>query len=89
MARKISNKRKNDLIFTAQVISMSLIWLFVISISIWIFHLLFLSIKLNDVPGASVGISLVAVPVFWTLACILTYVFVGLRRNRVKPNGGE
>ncbi len=76
--------RINDLIFIAQIISLSLVWIFVISLSVWIIHLLLLSIELKDVPGASVAISLVAIPVFWTLVGVLTYVFVGLRRYRVK-----
>ncbi len=81
---KFKNLKMNDLIFVAQVLSLSLLWIFVISLSIWIIHLLLLSIKLKDVPGASVAISLVAMPVFWTLVGVLTYVFVGLRRHRVK-----
>ncbi|MFQ5674359.1 MAG: hypothetical protein ACE5G1_00555 [bacterium] len=89
MARKASKKRINDVIFVAQIISLSLLWIFVISLSLWILHLLFLSIKLNDVPGASVGISLVAIPVFWTLVGVLTYVFWGLRRNRIPANDDE
>jgi hypothetical protein len=37
---------------------------------------------LHDVPSASVGISIVAIPVFLMGAAILTYVFVGLQRGR-------
>ncbi len=89
MARNVFKARANDLIFAAQVVSLALIWVFVISLSVWIVHLLFLSIELNDVPGASVGISLVAIPVFWTLAAVLTYVFFGLRRHRrPQPHNG-
>ena len=58
-----------------------MIWVFVLSISAWIIHLLRLSHRLQDVPSASVGISLVAIPVFLTGASVLTYVFVGLRRG--------
>ncbi|HAB53547.1 MAG: hypothetical protein A2315_01935 [Ignavibacteria bacterium RIFOXYB2_FULL_35_12] len=70
----------NKTIFIAQVISVSLIWVFVISISVWILNLISLSLELDDVPGASVGISIVAIPVFITLAGVLTYVFIGLQR---------
>lgn len=76
---------KGRLVFYAQLASVSLIWLFVIGISIWIINLINLSIELHDLPGASVGISIVAIPVFVALAGILTYVFVGLQRKRVPP----
>ncbi len=71
-------------IFIAQVVSVSLIWLFVVVITLWILNLISLSIDLNDMPGASVGISIVAIPIFITLASILTYVFVGLQRGKNK-----
>ena len=72
--------KSNKMIFIAQVISVSLIWVFVISISVWILNLISLSLELDDVPGASVGISIVAIPVFITLAGVLTYVFIGLQK---------
>jgi hypothetical protein len=72
----------NKSIFIAQVISVSLIWIFVISISVWILNLISLSLELNDVPGASVGISIIAIPVFITLAGVLTYVFIGLQKTK-------
>lgn len=76
------NLNNNKIIFVAQIISVSLIWIFVIAISVWIVNLIFLSLELSDVPGASVGISIVAIPVFITLAGVLTYVFVGLQKER-------
>jgi arginine exporter protein ArgO len=69
------------IIFLAQVVSVSLIWVFVIGIGIWIANLISLSLELHDVPGASVGISIVAIPVFFALASILTYVFIGLQKK--------
>jgi heme/copper-type cytochrome/quinol oxidase subunit 2 len=69
-------------IFTFQVASVALIWVFVLGISAWIIHLIRLSQRLHDVPSASVAISIVAIPVFLTVASVLTYVFVGLRRGR-------
>lgn len=69
------------IIFAMQVASLSLIWMFVAGISIWIINLLDLSIKLGDVPSATFGISLVAIPVFITIASVLTYVFVGLQKG--------
>ena len=68
-------------IFALQVISVGCIWAFVLSISWWILHLLHLSHQLHDVPSASIGISIVAIPVFLTGAAVLTYVFVGLQRG--------
>jgi hypothetical protein len=65
-----------------QVVSVALIWAFVLGISVWVINLLLLSQRLKDVPSASVGISIVAIPVFLTGAGVLTYVFVGLRRGR-------
>ncbi len=69
-------------IFLLQVGSVAMIWVFVLGISGWILHLLNLARELHDVPTASVGISIVAIPVFLTGASVLTYVFVGLRRGR-------
>ncbi len=69
-------------IFALQVASVCAIWVFVLGISAWIVHLLRLSHRLHDVPSASVGISIVAIPVFLTGASVLTYVFVGLQRGR-------
>jgi len=69
-------------IFALQVLSVTLIWVFVLGISAWILHLLRLSHRLQDVPSASVAISIVAIPVFLTGASVLTYVFVGLQRNK-------
>jgi len=75
---------RNKIIFIAQVASVSLIWLFVITVTLWIVNLLSLSIELHDMPGASVGISIIAIPIFTTLASVLTYVFVGLRKQGKK-----
>lgn len=70
----------NRWIYALQIVSVGLIWVFVLGISGWIVHLLRLSVWLDDVPSASVGISIVAIPVFLTGASVLTYVFVGLQR---------
>lgn len=74
--------REPSWVFALQVASVALIWVFVLGISAWILHLIRLSHRLQDVPSASVGISIVAIPVFLTGASVLTYVFVGLRRGR-------
>lgn len=74
-------------IFFLQIASVAGIWLFVFGISAWILHLLRLSRQLHDVPSASIGISIVAIPVFLTGASVLTYVFIGLRRGREEVAG--
>lgn len=71
-----------------QTLSMIMIWIFVLGISVWIIHMLRLARQWNDVPSASVGISIVAIPVFMMGAAVLTYVFVGLRRGAA-DHGGE
>jgi hypothetical protein len=78
-ARKIITSDRAILV--SQIVSVSLIWIFVIGIGIWVVNLLLLSLDLHDVPSASVGISMVAIPVFLMLASVLTYVFVGLQRE--------
>ncbi len=75
---------QKNLTFIAQIASISLIWIFVISLAVWIIHLILLSIELNDVPGASIGISIITIPVFFALAGVLTYVFVGLHKGEKK-----
>jgi hypothetical protein len=78
-----------NLIFTLQVGTVIWIWVFVLGVSWWILHLLNLSRQLQDVLSASVGISIVAIPVFLTGASVLTYVFVGLRRGRRRSGNSE
>ncbi len=82
----VPKERKRILLL--QGLSISAIWVFVLGISGWIIHLIRLSQRLNDVPSASIAISIVAIPVFFTVASVLTYVFVGLQRNR-RPRTGD
>jgi len=51
-------------------------------IIIWIVSLIRLSRKLHDVPSASIGISIVAIPVFLILLGVFWYVFLGIMLNR-------
>jgi hypothetical protein len=69
------------IIAIAQLVSFLLMWIFVIAITIWIINLLTISIELNDVPGVSLGISIIAIPVFITLASILTYAYFGFKKK--------
>lgn len=75
---------QKKIIFIAQIISLSLIWIFVITIALWILNLISLSVELDDAPGASIGISLIAIPVFFALASLLTYAFIGLKKDEFR-----
>ncbi len=81
-----TDSRLDKRIFAAQVLSVSLIWILVAGIIVWVVNLVQLSLELHDVPGASLGISIVALPIFVILAGILTYVFVGLQRGKNPPS---
>ncbi len=79
-----SKSNRDKLIFGAQILSISLIWIFVLGVAIWIINLISVSLDLHDAPGVSIGISIIAIPVFFTLAAILTYVFVGFHKKEHK-----
>ena len=87
----MGRRQMNNFIYALQIASVVWMWVWVLGISWWIVHLLLLSQRLHDVPSASVGISMVTIPVFLTGAAVLTYVFVGLRRGRISKDskGGE
>ena len=55
---------------------------FIGGIVTWITHLIRTAWRLGDVPSASIGISLVAIPVFLTLLGVILYVVVGLLGDR-------
>ena len=59
----------------------SLTLVFITSIVLWIIHLIRNAWRLGDVPSASIGISLVAIPVFLTLLGVGLFVFYGLLRG--------
>ncbi|MFQ5737580.1 MAG: hypothetical protein ACE5JX_01075 [Acidobacteriota bacterium] len=65
-----------------QILSLMLIWVFVLAVDSWVLSLLRVARRLNDAINASVAIGIVAIPLFLTIASILTYVFVGLHKNR-------
>jgi hypothetical protein len=72
-----------------QVISIGYMWIFLASVVFWILHLVSVSRKLGDALTASVGISIVAIPVYTLVAGILTYVFIGLWRGANDEDTGE
>ncbi len=68
-------------VFIAQLISVVLIWFLFTGIVLWVGNLVHLSIFWHDQPGISISITLVALPIFFTLASVLTYVFIGLHKE--------
>ena len=74
--------KNNKTIYWLQIASVTYIWIFVISVALWILNLIKVAHKLNDALNASVAISIVAIPVFFVVAGILTYVFVGLQKGK-------
>jgi len=67
-----------------QIVSISLVWVLFTGIAVWVFNLIKESLRLHDAPDASVGISIGAVAVFFSLASVLTDVFIGFRKGRRK-----
>lgn len=55
----------------------------------WIGSLILLSRKLDDTPSASMGISIVAVPIFVVLLAVFWYVFLGVIRNPDDARGSN
>ena len=70
--------REEKIIFGFQLALLASLVLAVGGIIVWIIHLIRLSHELQDVPSASLGISIVAIPVFLTLLGVFNYVFWGL-----------
>ena len=76
------DKKEAKSIIPLQLVLLLLMWSFAIGFSIMIVRILLISMDLKDAAGFSVVVSLIAVPVLLLLASILTYVFVGLHKNR-------
>ena len=53
-------------------------YLLVGTIILWIIHLIRAAWNLGDVPSASIGISLVAIPIFLVFMGVVFYVFWGV-----------
>jgi hypothetical protein len=85
---------RQEIIKGLQYCTVSAMWVFATAITLWVLQLATVAYSLGDAFTASVGITLVALPIFWALAAILTYTFFGLRRGRsttqpVDPAVGE
>ena len=70
------------IVLMCQITSLLGIWCFSLGISVWIIHLIRTANRLQDATTGSLAISLIAIPVFLTVACVLTYVFVGLQLGK-------
>lgn len=81
MSRK---NNENSTIYLIQWVTLIFIWMLAGSMTLLFINLVNISYQVNDHQTASIAISIVAVAVFWILASILTYVFIGLRRHRRK-----
>jgi hypothetical protein len=53
-------------------------FLLVVGIIVWIIHLILASFRLDDVIQASVGIAIVAIPIFLVFLGVVFYVFWGV-----------
>ena len=70
---------------THQVLSIAVMWAFLGGIVTWVINEVRVSRSLGDALTASVGISLVAIPVYTLVASVLTFVFFGIQRGRRGP----
>jgi uncharacterized membrane protein YcjF (UPF0283 family) len=66
----------------AQIGLLCLFCLYAASVIVWILHLIRLSFELHDKSSLSVGISIVAIPMFITLTVVVNYVFWGMLLNQ-------
>ena len=73
-----SQSPSERLIRTLQWIWVAGFILLVLGIISWFIHLMRNALWLGDVPSAAIGIPLVAIPIFLTLAGVVSYVFWGL-----------
>jgi uncharacterized membrane protein YcjF (UPF0283 family) len=71
----------NRLVRTLQWAWLAVAILLVGGIIVWIIHLIRAAWTLGDVPSASIGISIVAIPIFIVLVSVVLYVFLGLRAD--------
>ena len=77
---KASRRRapENPIVFRIQLMLLAGFTLFVFTVVSWVGRLIYLSWALHDVFSASIGIALVAVPIFLFLLATFNYVFWGM-----------
>jgi uncharacterized membrane protein YhaH (DUF805 family) len=59
-------------------------WLFALAVLVFVPWLVFVAARWQDAENWSLVISIVMTPVYLTVAAVLTYVYVGLRRGMSK-----
>jgi heme/copper-type cytochrome/quinol oxidase subunit 2 len=80
----MKNKYQDKIVFFFQLLPLVGVWCLALGMTGFIIYIIKLAIEQSDVPSAAMGISLVVIPIFWVIAGVFTYVFVGLRRGRKK-----
>jgi hypothetical protein len=80
----MKNRGREKIIFLLQLVPLILVWSIALGFTVFIIYIINLSSELKDVTSVAVGVSLVAIPLLLTMASVLTYVFVGLKRGRKK-----
>jgi len=83
-----STELESPWIFRLQIGLLAGFSLFATAVVSWIIRLIYISWVLQDVFSASIGIALVAVPVFTFLLAIINYVFWGLRAGKAVGETG-
>jgi hypothetical protein len=68
-----------------RLLSILMMWAFLAGVITWVVNEVRIARSLGDALTASVGISLVAIPVYTLVASVLTYVYIGLQRGRRGP----
>jgi len=76
-------------IFFWQVVVLVTFYVFIFGVVIWILRLIWLSWQLKDVFSGSIGISLVAMPLFLFLLGVYNYVFWGILLSRKRSGQGR
>lgn len=81
---KASRRREpeNPIVFRIQLMLLAGFTLFAFTVIGWVGRLIYISWALHDVFSASIGIALVAVPIFLFLLATFYYVFWGMYLGR-------
>lgn len=80
----MKNGNTGKIISVLQFFPLIIAWSIALGFTVFIIYIINLSNALEDKPSIAIGVSLVAIPLLWTMASVLTYVFVGLKRGRKK-----
>jgi hypothetical protein len=84
------NASGGPLVFRLQLALLAGFSLFATSVVVWVGRLIYISWQLEDVFSASIGIALIAVPIFLFLLVLVNTLFWELQRGRAAgPPAGE